>query len=83
LGGNPEVDVPYQYISVFCYDDAHVKDLHDSYKSGIMFSSDMKEELIKVIVPFIEEHKKARAAITDELVSEFMRVRPLIFTNKI
>jgi len=79
LGGNLEVDVPYQYLSVFEFDDEKLKDVGEKFKSGKMLSGEIKQVLIDVLVPFIEKHKAARAKVTDVIVEEYMRIRPLEF----
>jgi len=35
-GANLEVDIPYQYLSVFEFDDEKLQKIHDAYKSGEM-----------------------------------------------
>eukprot|EP01118_Nematostelium_gracile_P011964 TRINITY_DN4315_c0_g2_i1.p1 TRINITY_DN4315_c0_g2~~TRINITY_DN4315_c0_g2_i1.p1 ORF type:complete len:350 (+),score=88.57 TRINITY_DN4315_c0_g2_i1:164-1213(+) len=82
LGGNPDIDVPYQYLSVFEFDDSRLNTIRESFASGKMTSGEIKEELIKTLVPIVKEHQEARAKITDEIVTEFMSVRPLKFTGK-
>ena len=83
LGGDTEVDVAYQYLSVFLMDDEKLKHIHDEYKSGRMLSGEIKEKLIELLLPLIAEHQKARVSVGDDLVEEFMRVRPLAFKRGI
>lgn len=49
------------------------------YKSGKLLTGEMKMELIKVMVPLIEEFQKARQAVTDDIVRTFMTPRRLCF----
>jgi len=79
IGGDIEVDVPYQYLNVFEFDDAKMDRIRMEYTSGRMLSGDIKKELIDVITPFILDHQKARAKVTDEIVERFMSVRPMDF----
>jgi tryptophanyl-tRNA synthetase len=44
-----------------------------------MLTSEVKQLLIDVLVPMVEAHKAARAQVTDDVVREFMSVRPLDF----
>lgn len=81
FGGDPEIDVAYQYLSVFCFDDEKIKRLHDGYRSGEVLSGQMKDALIETLLPFIEAHKAARATVTNSQVEEFMRIRPLEFRS--
>lgn len=42
-----------------------------------MLSGEIKAELIKVITPLVERHKRARAQVTDDIVRAFMTPRKL------
>lgn len=61
LGGNPEVDVSYQWLSIlFEEDDAKLKTIHDDYKSGKLLSGELKQILVDKINSFLEGHRKKR-----------------------
>ncbi|MBW3017364.1 tryptophan--tRNA ligase [Candidatus Woesearchaeota archaeon] len=60
LGGNPDVDVAYQYLTFFEPDDAKLKKLYDDYKSGALLTGEMKQICIDTINKFLEKHQKAR-----------------------
>jgi len=79
LGGRVEVDVSYQYLSIFLFDDEKLYSIRDEYKSGRMLSGEIKQELVKVLVPFIQRHQQARMHVTEEVVQSFMTPRPLEF----
>lgn len=38
MGGNCEVDVPYQWLTFFLEDDEKLKQIHDDYSSGKMLT---------------------------------------------
>ena len=60
-GGNPDVDVSYQYLRMFFEpDDEKLKKIYDDYKSGKMLTSELKEILIEKINTFLKEHQKKR-----------------------
>jgi tryptophanyl-tRNA synthetase len=82
LGGNCDVDVAYQYLTFFEYDDAKLESIRSEYSSGKMLSGEIKAELVKVVTPLVLGHQHARALITDDMVKEYMRVRPLQFTHR-
>ena len=44
-----------------------------------MLTGDLKQELISVLTPLVEEHQQRRKAVTDEIVKEFMTPRALNF----
>ena len=61
LGGNPDIDVSYQYLKMFFEpDDKKLEKIHDDYKSGKMLTSELKEILIEKINKFLKEHQKKR-----------------------
>jgi len=78
-GGNLSVDVPYQYLRVFEFDDEKVERIGEEFRSGRMLSSEIKKELVDVLIPFVKIHQKAREKVTDEVVYEYMKIRPLQF----
>jgi tryptophanyl-tRNA synthetase len=83
LGANVELDVAYQYLNVFLMDDARLQSIHDDYSTGKILTGEVKQELIDVLVPFIQDHQRRRAAVTDEIVEKFMSVRPLTFRGNV
>ncbi|GLE00441.1 hypothetical protein PINS_up009198 [Pythium insidiosum] len=78
-GANLEVDIPYQYLSFMLEDDEDLAHIAREYGSGRMMSGEVKQKLIDVMTEFATTMQARRAAITDEQVAEFMRVRPLEF----
>ncbi len=61
LGGNPDVDVSYQWLSIlFEEDDGKLKAIHDDYKSGKLLSGELKQILVDKINAFLEGHRKRR-----------------------
>ncbi len=60
-GGNPDVDVSYQYLKMFFEpDDNKLKKIYDDYKSGKLLTGELKEILIEKINKFLKEHQKKR-----------------------
>jgi len=60
-GGNPEVDVAYQWLYYFFEpDDQKLKQIHEDYKSGKMLTGELKAYLIEKINAFLKEHQKKR-----------------------
>ena len=66
-----------QWLRFFCFDDEKLKQVGDDYSSGRMLSGEIKQELIKVLTPLVEQHKRARAMVTDDVVVAFMSKRAL------
>jgi len=60
-GGNPDIDVSYQYLKyLFEPDDAKLQKIHRQYKSGEMTSGELKQITIDKINTFLKEHQKKR-----------------------
>ncbi len=61
-GGNPEIDVSYQYLRMFFEpDDKKLNKIHDDYKSGRLLTSELKEILIDKVNRFLKKHQENRA----------------------
>lgn len=61
LGGNPDVDVSFQWLKLFFEpDDSKLKKIEDEYKSGKMLTGELKEILIEKINNFLEDHRTRR-----------------------
>ncbi|HLC56841.1 MAG TPA: tryptophan--tRNA ligase, partial [Candidatus Nanoarchaeia archaeon] len=59
-GGNPEVDVSYQWLTFFEEDDKRLEEIYDDYKSGKLLTSELKQILIGKINRFLKEHQEKR-----------------------
>lgn len=61
LGGNPDVDVSFQYLKyIFEDDDKKLKKIYDDYKSGKLLTGELKQILIDKMKLFLREHQKKR-----------------------
>ena len=61
LGGNPDIDVSYQYLRIFFEpDDEKLKKIYDDYKSGKLLSGELKSILIEKINEFLKTHQEKR-----------------------
>ncbi|ETV94561.1 tryptophan-tRNA ligase [Aphanomyces invadans] len=78
-GANLDVDIPFQYLTFMLEDDAELAQLAEEYGSGRMMSGVVKDRLIQVMADTNAAFQAKRAAITDDQIREFMRVRPLEF----
>jgi len=60
-GGNPDIDVSYQYLRMlFEPDDKKLNKIYNNYKSGSLLTSELKEILIKKINSFLKKHQQKR-----------------------
>lgn len=61
LGGNPDIDVSFQWLKImFEPDDAKLKKIHDDYISGSLLSGEMKFLLIERVNAFLKRHQELR-----------------------
>ena len=80
-GANLEVDVPFLYLTFFMEDDARLEEIKSKYGSGEMLTKEVKADAIRIITEFVLEHQRKRSLVTDEMIEEFMRPRPLFVNN--
>ncbi len=61
LGGNPDVDVSFQYLKfLFEEDDKKLAKIYEEYKSGKMLTSELKKITIDKINAFLKDHQTKR-----------------------
>lgn len=60
-------------------DDERLAQIYRDYGSGAMLTGEVKKELIGILQEMVKEHQERRAQITDEVIQQFMAVRPLEF----
>ncbi len=67
-GGNPDVDISFQYLRMFFIDDdKELKKIEDNYRSGKLLSGELKAILIEKINAFLKEHQKAREKVKKDV----------------
>lgn len=72
LGGNPEVDISFQYLKMFFEpDDKKLAQIEKDYRSGKLLSGELKAILIEKINNFLKEHQKNREA-AKKIVDKFL-----------
>jgi tryptophanyl-tRNA synthetase len=67
LGGNPDIDVSYQWLRVFEEDDALLQKVYTDYKKGELLSGELKTLLINKLTPFLTEHQEKREKARHDL----------------
>lgn len=77
LGGNPDVDVSYQYLSFFLEDDDELEKIRVAYRKGEMLTGELKQKCIKELQDYVKGFQERRSKVTDEIVQEFMSERTL------
>jgi tryptophanyl-tRNA synthetase len=72
LGGDPEVDVAYQYLSFFLDDDEELASLSTQYKDGTLLTGELKKRCIDVLNELVLDFQSRKSQVTLETVLEFM-----------
>jgi tryptophanyl-tRNA synthetase len=60
LGGNPDIDVSYQWLRFFEEDDEKLKEIYNDYKKGKLLSGEIKKLAIESINTYLKELQKRR-----------------------
>ncbi|MEM4295740.1 MAG: tryptophan--tRNA ligase [Candidatus Anstonellales archaeon] len=67
-GGNPEVDVSFQYLKIiFEPDDKKINEIEIAYRKGELLTGELKEYAVKRINEFLNKHQKARQEVKKHL----------------
>ncbi|MGM5487417.1 MAG: tryptophan--tRNA ligase [Nanobdellota archaeon] len=60
LGGDPDIDIAFQWLTFLEEDDEALKQTYEDYRSGKLLSGELKAQLIEKVNTFLEAHQKAR-----------------------
>ena len=72
LGGNPDVDVAYQYMMYFFeHDDDYLAEINSAYRNGKILAGEMKQICIDKATEWMTNHAELRAQ-TAHLVTDFL-----------
>ncbi|MBN1169989.1 tryptophan--tRNA ligase [Candidatus Micrarchaeota archaeon] len=68
LGGNPDIDVSFQWLKIlFEEDDKKLRTIEEEYRSGKLLSGELKQILIEKVVSFLERHEEEREKARDRI----------------
>ncbi|HEY8110669.1 MAG TPA: tryptophan--tRNA ligase, partial [Candidatus Nitrosotenuis sp.] len=68
IGGNPDIDVSYQYLRIFFEpDDQKLKTIYDDYRSGKLLTGELKAILIEKVNAFLKTHQEKREKAKSQL----------------
>ncbi|KOS18536.1 Tryptophan--tRNA ligase [Escovopsis weberi] len=76
-GGNPDVDVAYQYLQFFMEDDEELAQIRADYLSGQLLTGELKSICIEHLQSYVSAFQGRREKATEEVVTQFMTKRPL------
>jgi tryptophanyl-tRNA synthetase len=66
-GGNTKIDISYQWLRYFEFDDKKLNKIKKDYESGKLLSGEIKGILIEKINSFLAEHQKRRGKAKKQL----------------
>jgi len=66
-GGNPDIDVSYQWLTFFEEDDKKLARIREDYKSGKLLTGELKATLIEKLNAFLKEHQKKRGKARNQV----------------
>ncbi len=73
-GGNPDVDVSFQYLKAFFEESDNILfQIEKDYRSGKLLTGDLKKYTIKKINDFLKEHHKHRG-LAKKQISKFLKI---------
>ncbi len=71
-GGNPDIDISYQWLRIFFEeDDKKLEKIYYDYKSGKLLTSELKQILIEKLTKFLKEHQEKRKK-AEKLIDKFI-----------
>lgn len=72
IGGNPDIDVAYQYMMYFFEDDdAYLAELNSAFRSGALLAGEMKQRCIESATAWMKNLQERRDE-TAHLVNDFL-----------
>lgn len=78
-GGDTNVDVSFQLLRFFLPDDDELERIRVAYTKGELLSGELKAKAIEILQPIVAEHQSQRKLVTDDVLEQFMAIRPLKF----
>ena len=78
-GGDPNVDVSYQYLTFFLEDDEELEKIRVAYRKGEMLTGELKALCIEELQKYVKGFQERRAKVDEAVVDEFMALKPLEF----
>ncbi|KAJ3194661.1 hypothetical protein HDU82_002373, partial [Entophlyctis luteolus] len=76
FGGNPDVDVAFQWLKFFLESDEELAEIERTYRAGTLSTSDLKTRCVEVVSAIVTDIQARRKTITDDVIREFMDPRP-------
>ncbi len=62
-GGDPDIDMSFQWLTFLEEDDSKLEDIRSKYKSGELLSGELKQILIDKLTEILEAHQKRKETV--------------------
>lgn len=69
----------FQLLRFFLPDDTELERIRVAYTKGELLSGELKAKAIEILQPIVAEHQTNRKLATDDVLDQFMAIRPLNF----
>ena len=70
-GGNPDIDVSFQWLRHFLDDDDELAQIEADYRSGTLLTGQLKKRCIEVVSEMALAQQAAVAAVTPDVIRQF------------
>ena len=77
LGGNPDIDVFYIYLTYFLEDDTKLENIYKDYQKGLLSTGELKKLATDVLNEYVQAFQGRRKDVTNKVLEEYMRPRKL------
>jgi len=64
LGGNPDVDVAYQYLGFFIEDDEEYVKLGEEYRAGRLLTGQLKAKCIEALQTLVKQFQEVSSSLS-------------------
>ncbi|KAG8903352.1 tryptophan--tRNA ligase [Tulasnella sp. 403] len=72
LGGDPDVDVSYQYLGFFEDDDEAYAKIGEDYRAGTLLTGQLKAMCIQKLQDFVKTFQENKSKVTEDTIDAFM-----------
>lgn len=79
LGGDPDKDVAFQYLTFFLEDDEELERIRVAYRKGEMLTGELKQKCIAELQVYVKGFQERREALTDADVADFFAHKKLVW----
>jgi tryptophanyl-tRNA synthetase len=75
LGGNPDIDVSFQWLRYFMEHDEELEEIEKQYRKGELLTGQLKKIASDVVNQLIRKHQEAKKLVTVDVINEFYQIK--------